>query len=444
VPGSYYTAYPPTGVWSKGFDHYHYIGALKEAFSKRLDLPLQLYIHFPFCKTQCWYCQCIQVITKSETKIKKSVEYLTKEIDLLINFFNSIGVAPNFKEIHLGGGSPSYMGEEEFDMLINKLLSFININNLSEFAIEIDPRTVSKEKMKYYHGKGINRISFGIQDLDPVVQGAINRIQPIELVEELLETRGLFSCVNFDLIYGLPLQTRESFKSTIDKVIKLSPDRIDLSIFGYRPDIFKHNRLIEKSTLPSLIDSKLMWDDSRINLEAHGYKRIGMDHFAKCTDALTIAKKNKTLFRNPLGYSPGRFHDTVSIGPSGMTKIADYYFQNTYMLPDYYSAIDEDLLPVFRGYRLSEDDLIRRDIINQLMTYDQLDFSELEQKYVINFNQYFRREIDLLSTFVKEGILDVSDNMATVTPLGSFFLRNICMAFDNLRKDYRHNAESVA
>lgn len=442
--GSYYTAYPPSGLWLKGFSCNDYINALKEVFTKRTDIPLQLYVHFPFCKTQCWYCQCFQIVTNDRFKKRQMADYLLKELDLLFEFFVNNSITPNSQEIHLGGGSPSHMNIEEFDLLINKLQSYINIKELVEFAIEIDPRTVTKEKIKYYRDKGINRISFGIQDFNPNVQKAINRIQPIELIEELLVTRKLFKGVNFDLIYGLPLQTRESLKKTVDEVIRLSPDRIAFSILGYRPDVFKHNKLIKESDLPSFIETKLMWVDSYENFLEHGYERIGMDHFAKQDDELAKAKKDKKLFRNSMGYSPGRFHDNISLGPSGMTRLANYYFQNTYSLSDYCSDIDKRKFPIFRGYKLNDDDLIRRDIMNKLMTYYYLDFSNIEQKYNIDFTKYFREEINSLSDFVKEGILEISQDKITVTPLGNFFLRNICMVFDNLEKDYKHNMETAS
>ena len=444
VRGSYYTSYPPAGLWLKDFSSNDYVDAFKESFSNRFAVPLQLYIHFPFCKMQCWYCLCYQIVSNDQSNIGNMVKYLQKELDLLFELFVSNAIAVSFKEIHFGGGSPSYLETREFDSLINKLQSFINFKEVSEIAIEIDPRTINKDNLKYYHEKGINRISFGVQDINPDVQKAINRIQPIELIEELLEMRELFKCVNFDLIYGLPLQTRESFKNTIDKVIELSPDRIDLGIMGYRPDVFKHNRLIEESDIPNLIEIKLMWEDSVMNLTSNGYERIGMDHFAKKTDVLAVAKKNKALFRNPMGYSPGRFHDNISIGPSGMTKISNYYFQNTYSFSNYYSDIDKKKFPVFRGYKLSKDDLMRRDIINQIMTYYYLNYSDIEEKYDIDFNRYFDREIDLLREFVREGILEIFPDRITVTPLGNFFLRNICAMFDNLGKEYRHNKETAS
>jgi len=442
VKGSYYTAYPPSGLWLEQFTATDYQQALSGIFGKTPSLPLQLYLHFPYCLQQCYYCQCFQFVTKNKNRIREMLDALIAEINLLRIFFEQNAITPQFKEIHLGGGSPSYLHEDEFDRLIDALASFISIDTLEEFAIEIDSRTVSKEKLKHYHVRGINRISFGVQELNPVVQKAINRIQPVEQIEELLELRGLFKGVNFDLLYGLPLQTRESLRKTSQKVIELSPDRVAFSVLGYRPDVFKHNRRINESDLPDFIERTLMWEESLNFFLAKGYKRIGMDHFAKPDDELAIAKQDRKLFRNSMGYSPGRFHDNISVGPSGMTRMVNYYFQNTYSMNAYCGTVNDGQFPVFRGYVLNEDDILRREIMNELMTYYRLDISALEVNHHIEFAKYFRNELIKLEEFVKEGILEITPMALQVTALGNFFLRNICMAFDNLGLGYKHNVES--
>lgn len=443
IVGSYYTTYPPLGSWKNGFTHTDYHAALKAMFQAKPDIPLQLYFHHPFCIRQCWYCFCYQVTTRRQSQIQEYLEYVGREIDLLRDFFNQHAITPRFREIHFGGGSPTYMDERQFDALMDKLQQFINIRQLDEFAIEIDPRTVTKNQLRHLAERGVTRISFGVQDFNPRVQKAINRIQPAALIEKLLEMRSLFKGVNFDLIYGLPLQTRETLMETLEMVVKFSPDRITHSIIGYRPDIIPHHQLINKDDIPGLIEKALMWEDSHHRLLAAGYELIGMGHFAKQGDDLVAAKKNKTLLRYPNGYTAGRFHDYLSVGVSSMIKAGNHYFQNTYAFPKYYQAIANNVFPVFRGYKLEQDDVIRGDLMHRLINYYYLDYADIEQKYGVVFNEYFKKEISSLGDYIKEGIIELSPGRITVTPLGYYFLRNICMVFDNLGQEYRHNQETA-
>lgn len=440
----YYTTFPSPGLWLEGFTSEDYQNAYREVLSKATGHPLQLYVHFPYCRFQCWYCQCYQLVTHDDSIMRKMVEYLCKELDLLFEFFQKEAIEPNFIEVHLGGGSPSHMNSDLFDYLVDKIKTYINIDKLSEFAIEIDPRTVDKEKLRHYHERGITRISFGIQDVDPEVQNAINRIQPLELVEDLLKLRHLFTGVNFDLIHGLPKQTRESLRHSLETIIKLSPDRIAFSILGHRPDIFKHNRQIKEEDLPGLIERAQMWEDSLLFLLENGYVRIGMDHFAKSTDELAVAQKNKKIYRNLMGYSPGRFEDTIAIGPSSMTRLANYYFGNVYDLPSYYDSVDKKIFPILRGFRLSKDQVIRREIMNLIMIYCEVEYALIEEKFGISFNSYFAEEIKNLNEFVQLNIVEVTDRKFAVKDMvfGYHFLPNLCMIFDNTGRDYKHNIET--
>lgn len=442
VKGSYYTAYPPSGLWLEQFTEIDYRRALTTVFEQAPELPLQLYVHFPYCMEQCYYCQCFQFVTKDRHRIQDMLTAIITEIKLLKIFFTETGVVPQFKEIHLGGGSPSYLETEEFDKLVAALAELVSIDQLEEFAIEIDPRTMTKEKLRHYHACGINRISFGIQELDPIIQKAINRVQPIEQVEELLELRPLFKGVNFDLLYGLPLQTCESLRKTLEKVVELSPDRIAFSVLGYRPDVFKHNQKIKASDLPDFLEQTRMWEESLSFFLSNGYERIGMDHFAKPNDELAVAKQQHKVFRNMMGYSPGRFHDTLSIGPSGMTQLSSWYFQNTYSISDYCKDVAAGAIPVFRGYALSNDDVIRREIMNEIMTYYRIDKGAFEAHYTTPFDTCFSKELPGLTALAQDGILEITASSINVTSLGRFFLRNICMVFDNLGLEYRHNIES--
>lgn len=445
VRSSFYTDYPPLGLWLESFTDKDYVKALEELVSKGEKPPFLLYVHFPYCPKLCTYCQCHHFLTQDHTKVKEFLNYLYYEIELLHKFFKVHSYTPLIKEIHLGGGSPSFMDMGELDELLENLKKIVDFDNLTEFTIEIDPRTVDQKKMIYYHEKGINRISFGVQDFDPKVQKAVNRIQPPEMLRKLLvpEIRKLFRTVNFDIIYGLPLQTRESFRRTIDTVIQLSPDRIALCILGYRPDVFKHHNLLNKSDFPDAYQAAQINMEAIQNLLNNGYLRIGLDHFAKPTDDLEIALRNRTLHRSALGYTPGRCRDMLGLGPSSMSRINDYYFQEVYWLKDYYSALQNSRFPILRGHQLNLDEILRRDIMYQILCYFSLNLNQIERKYNIEFKTYFRNELVALKEFVQDGIIEIGDSSIDVTETGKFFLRHICRVFDNLGRDYKHSRETV-
>ena len=442
VKGSYYTAYPPAGLWLDKYESIDYQEGLCDVFVHNEQLPIQLYIHVPFCNQQCWYCQCFQVTTHDKNLIQIGVDSLIKEIRLLFNFINANRLKYRLVEIHLGGGSPTHLTLVQFDQLIHCIQEQVDLSSVAEFAVEIDPRTVDRAKLEHYSRMGINRVSLGVQEFNPQVQKAINRIQPLALIENLLMARALFKGVNFDLLYGLPLQTRESLLQTLREVIRLSPDRVAFSILGYRPDVFKHNRMIKETDLPSLQERTEMWEDSLNAFLGNGYERIGMDHFAKSWDALAIAKREKRHFRNSMGYSPGRFQDNLSVGPSGMIRLKQYYFQNTYSLSEYSNKVEKGMFPIVRGYKLNIDDMLRRDIMNSIMTYYRIEYVQYENNYKIKFAEYFKLEIDKMKAFVDEGIVDLKDNVIEISPLGRLFLRNICALFDNLHMEYKHNIET--
>lgn len=427
-----YVEYPHKSFWSDNFNDEDYRIALKSLFSSRKDCPILLYVHIPFCPKQCFYCTCHTFITKDYERIKNYLNYLYCEIDLLRNFFNKHVITPNFREIHIGGGSPTILQEKEFNMLLEKLQTIVDIKQLREFSIEIDPRVVTKDTLKYYHSKGINRISFGIQDFDPTVQEAVNRIQPRELIDNLLtpDIRKIFNSINFDIMWGLPKQTRESFRKTIETVIELSPDRISLLLLHYAPDVKKHQKLMNKSELPDIYERTLLFHEATQTLMSNGYIRIGLEHFAKPTDDLAKAMKNKTVQWNSLGYTPGRYFDVISIGPNSSSTINNYYFQNVYDLLDYESLVSNGMFPIFRGYELNNDDVIRRSVIHQLRCYFFIDYNEIEHRFNIKFEEYFKNDILLLEEFAKDGLLNISEKTISITDIGKLFTFYICQAFD--------------
>ena len=432
VPGSFYTSYPSLSRWDESFHDNDYRETLLEFFSSEDNPPLSLYIHFPFCAELCYYCFCTIAVTKNRVRISKYLEYLKKELGMFADFVKANSIKLNVKEVHLGGGSPSYMERGELTELVDMLKTFIKIEDLKEFMIEIDVRNVDADKVKFYHELGFNRISMGIQDLYSDVQKAINRIQPVEMLESILtpEVKEAFGSINFDLIYGLPRQTRESFRETIATVEKFAPDRICLYCYNHRPDIHKHQALMHKSELPDIYEKNMINMESIQRLGELGYERIGIDHFAKVNDDLAVAKRNRTLTRLFNGYAPGRTHHLLGFGAASSSTYKTFYSQNYYSHDEYFKCIDEGKFPIFRGYKLDKDDVIRRDVIFRILTVSYVDIHEVETTYGITFNKYFRSAIDSMGEMISDGLVEITPSALGVTALGSFFLRNICMPFD--------------
>jgi oxygen-independent coproporphyrinogen-3 oxidase len=383
------------------------------------------------------------MITNDYERIKNYLDFLFLEIDLFCKFFEENSIIPNFTEIHIGGGSPTILQEKEFGQLLEKLQLIVDLKNLSEFSIEIDPREVNIEKIKFYHTKGIDRISFGIQDFDPDVQKAINRVQPPELVEKLLtpEVRKRFEKgINFDIICGLPLQSQESIRRTFERIVKISPDRICFNYLHYSPKFYKHQMIMidarngRPTKLPDVYERKMIFTEALNILLKNGYVRTGYDHFAKPDDEVAKAMKNKTMHWNALGVTSGRYSDVIGIGPHSWSTIGNYYSQNVYELPLYEAAVTKGRFPIYRGYKLNKDDIIRREVIQALRNFFFLDFNDVEKKYNIDFKKYFKEEIVSLAEFIKDGIAELSDKAITITELGQQFTNIVCMNFDSYIK----------
>ncbi len=442
TPGSYYATYPPVGLWNRDNRDSNFKAALAKLIETP-NKPLQLYIHFPFCEKQCWYCLCYQKVTKNKETVGKFVEYLLKEIDLFYAMYAEAGVKPNFVELHFGGGTPTYVSDDDFDSIIDSLSRFVDFDNLKEFSIEVDPRTVSRERLLHLSKRKVSRLSLGIQDFDERVQKSINRLQSKKMVEELLDVRNHFSGINFDLIFGLPMQSRESLRTTIKTVLSMAPDRITHSVMGHRPDIIPHHKLIKNKDIPDLITKARMWEDSsRMILDA-GYEPIGLGHFSAPGDSLIKAKSNKSLLRYANGYSPGHFEEYVSFGVSAMSRISETFFQSTFDFDHYYNCLDNKTFPIFKSQALKHDDLLRCEVMHQLINYSQLSFSDISSKFGIDFNDYFSDEIKKFETFRDEGILIINDDGLEISDLGYYFLRNVCEIFDNLNKPYKLNLDDA-
>jgi oxygen-independent coproporphyrinogen III oxidase len=442
--GPYYTSYPSVGQWSKNFNATDYKSALDALFQDNKDTPFALYLHYPFCPELCSYCCCYVVISSDQERMKSFSKYLLDEIDIYLDYFRENSITPNIKEIHLGGGSPNVMEEAEFEQLVSKLGELVDISSLDQFALEIDVRSVDREKVIFFHEKGINRISFGIQDFNPEVQKAVNRVQPLELIEKILtaDIRSRFKGVNFDIMWGLPKQTRQTFRETINTLKQFSPDRITLLHYGHYPQVYKHQSLIQLSDIPSEYDKTMMNFEAIKELEANGYELIGLDHLAKKGDELVDWKNKKTLNRGFIGY-PGKTQNLIGLGPSGLSNIGnDCYAQNVYGLQEYFNAITNKTFPVFRGYTLDRDLVIRREVINTIINYSRLDFKDIGDQFNIDFKEYFKKELGALGELIDDGLVELSESNLIATPVGKVFVRHICMAFDLFLEKGEHHKPS--
>jgi len=428
VAGPRYTSYPTAPVWSDEVNEEVYIQKLK-SFGQS-DKTLSLYIHVPFCQTMCSFCGCNVVIRKQEEKYgDEYLKYLFKEIDLVVHH---IGTQKIVKQFHWGGGTPTYFNERQIEQLFEKVKQNFDIDPNGEIAIEIDPRTIDKSKVKKLKGLGFNRISMGVQDFDPKVQEAVNRKQSFELVKEFNDwCRELqFKSVNFDLIYGLPHQTKDSFSDTVSKTISLKPDRIALYSFAYVPWLKKHQNKIDQQALPSN-DIKLdIFLQARSQFLDSGYQAIAMDHFALKRDELAVAFNQGVLYRNFMGYTVRPADEYIGLGLTSISFLENTYVHNHKVLPEYYRILHEKKLPVERGKVLSKDDQIRQWTINALMCQFQINKQTFQEQFHVEFDDYFSQEQEHIHQCVDDQLVHIENEIIQVTELGKIFIRNVCMGFD--------------
>lgn len=435
-----YTEYPHKSFWSTQMEDADYRSALAELLKKESRIPLLLYVHILYCTELCWFCTChIEKATKDYVKRKTYLDMLYGEIDLLKKFMDENSFEPNFTEIHLGGGSPTDLTKPDFDRLIDNLSSVVNIKKLSEFSIEIDPRHTTREMLRYYQDKGINRISLGVQDFDPNVQRAVNRIQPVEMVENLMgpETKELFpNGINFDIICGLPHQTLETIRKTAEECVRLSPDRICLNYLHLAPEFSKHQNLMfdgkygRPNSLPDYYERKDLFVMALETLTRSGYVRTGYDHFAKATDPVAKAMAEGKMHWNALGVTAGRYDSVIGVGAHSYSTIGDYYFQNYYDLREYQKSLEQKQFPIFRGHKQSQDDLIRRDVIQTLRSFFSIDFRSIDTKYDINFENYFETELAQLKNFIADDLAVIKNRAIIITEKGHQFANTVCYIFD--------------
>lgn len=432
--GPRYTSYPSADRFVEAFDTQHYADwAGKRGLAGRLR-PLSLYFHLPFCNTLCHFCGCNKVISNDRSQSIIYVDYLIREMQMQAPLF---GKRPPVMQIHWGGGTPTFLPVDQMRRLMAATRTHFDVQEDAEIGIEIDPRRVEDEQLLALGLEGFNRISVGVQDFDPVVQKAVNRIQSFEQTRHVIERarrHGALS-VNVDLIYGLPHQTPTTFTRTLNQVLELDPDRLAVYSYAHLPALFKPQRLIREEQLPSP-DMKLELLRLAIGrLTEAGYVYIGMDHFAKVGDDLAIAQRHGRLQRNFQGYSTHADCDLVAMGISAIGKVGPTYSQNVRDLDSYYERIDRGELPIMRGLQLSADDLLRRSVIHALMCQSALSLEAIETAHLIHFEDYFAEELDELRDFEREGLLVLDKDWLTITPKGRLLIRSICMVFDKYLRE---------
>lgn len=429
VPGPRYTSYPPAPHFNEKFTYEDYLNEIvKTNYGENLP-DLSLYFHIPYCDTLCYFCGCNMIVTRNHDRMKEYIKYLKNEIDLLRQFIN-----PERKvaQLHWGGGTPTSLNPDEINSLISYINQSFEFKDDAECGCEIDPRGLTKEHLIALREGGFNRISMGVQDFNEKVQKYVNRIQPEEMTRQVVEwVRELgFQSINLDLMYGLPFQTISTFEETLDKILEISPDRIAVFNYAHVPWMKKHQALIHPEDLPSPQEKLNILKLSIEKLTSNGYVFIGMDHFAKPEDDLAIALREKKLYRNFQGYSTNAGCDLYAFGITSISQLENVYAQNVKTEKEYFQALDNERIPIFRGYRLNEDDQIRRTVIMRLMCDFELNFNEVETKFKIDFKNYFQNSLKNLSEMVDDGLVEIYEDKIKVTEMGRLLIRNIAMKFD--------------
>lgn len=438
-PGPRYTSYPTAVEFHDGITSDDYLDCLAAADALG-DAPLSMYMHLPFCEERCLFCGCHTIITRRKDVAAPYLGLLAREIELLAE---RLPHRRRFAQLHLGGGTPTYYAPAQLDTLIRGLLRHFTPLEGAELAFEADPRVTTTEHLDALADLGFNRVSFGVQDLTPAVQEAINRRQSREQTALLVEharARG-FRGINVDLIYGLPLQTPKSFEQTVDSVIALEPDRAAVYSFAFVPWVRGNQKKIEEEQLPAADVKVQLFAIARERFLAAGYEPIGMDHFARPDDDLALARRDGKLRRNFQGYAVIPGDDVLGLGISAIGDVRGSYVQNEKKLSTYEDSIVAGRLPVARGVRRTPDDEVRRTVIHELMCNFRVDTVEIERRYEIGFSSYFAEDLALLAAHEREGMVVVSPASIEATPMGELFVRNLAMCFDRYQRD-KHAADS--
>jgi oxygen-independent coproporphyrinogen III oxidase len=427
-----YTSYPPATELRTDFnlfDQQQAIASLNQRSS-----PLSLYVHIPFCQSACYFCGCNVIVSNNRNVASAYLNYLIKEIHQTAAQLDS---SKPVVQMHWGGGTPNYLNLEQVELLWQAIHDNFNFAPDAEISIEINPRYVDQPYIQALREIGFNRASFGIQDFNPQVQAAVNRVQPEELLFSAMDwiRQAQFDSVNVDLIYGLPYQTVQTFEDTIQNTVDLNPDRIAIFNFAYIPWLKPVQKNISEQALPSPQEKLEILQMAIAQLTRNGYYYIGMDHFAKPDDELSVAQHNGQLKRNFQGYTTQPDAELLGFGLTSISMLHDAYFQNHKRLKDYYQAIDYRQPPVEKGINLHRDDVIRREIIMQLMCHFSLSKHTIETKYHLDFDDYFAVELADLRALAADGLVRIIANRIEVTPSGRLLIRNIAAVFDSYLRD---------
>ncbi len=438
--GPRYTSYPTADRFVEAFDESAYRGRLRNRDLGGITRALSLYVHVPFCSNICFYCGCNKIITRDHGRSAKYLRYLAKEAALVAG---DIAGERRVSQLHVGGGTPTFLAPPELRTLMEIVGRHFAFGQDGEYSIEVDPRSVEPGTVTLLRQLGFNRLSIGVEDFDPAVQQAVNRIQDEALTRAAVtEARHAgFPSVNLDLIYGLPRQNVVGFNRTLEKVIDIDPDRIALYGYAHLPHVFKPQRRIAEADLPSAEARLDMMMLAIRRLSDAGFAYIGMDHFAKPDDELAVAQRQGRLHRNFQGYSTHAECDLVALGVTAIGNIGPSYVQNQRSLEEYYGRLDAGMLPVLRGIELSADDLLRRALIQSLMCHGAVSIESLEIAHLVDFETHFAEELEELGTFVADGLVEIDDEWLTVTSRGRLLVRTICMVFDRYLRTQRKTAD---
>ncbi|GAB4345094.1 MAG: oxygen-independent coproporphyrinogen III oxidase [Gammaproteobacteria bacterium] len=434
--GPRYTSYPTAVQFHEGFGEEAYRQWAQRSNEQEGHAPLSLYFHIPFCDTVCYYCACNKVVTKDRARAAPYLQRLYREIELQGALFDR---SRPVEQLHWGGGTPTFISHEQMRELMRVTGEHFTLldDDSGEYSIEVDPREADRDTIALLREIGFNRLSLGVQDFDPVVQKAVNRIQSEQETWAVLEaarTEG-FQSVSVDLIYGLPHQNIERWSKTLDKVIDHQPDRLSVFNYAHLPDLFKPQRRIDAVDLPPPAEKLDILQLTGERLAEAGYVYIGMDHFARPDDELAVAQREGTLYRNFQGYSTHAECDLIGLGATSISQVGDCYAQNMRELEEYYQRLDAGRLAVFRGVELDADDKLRRRVITELICHFHLDFGAIEADFGIDFGDYFRPELEECRTLERDGLIHLQPGSIDVRPAGRLLIRNVCMVFDRYLRE---------
>ncbi len=428
-PGPRYTSYPTAVQFSDDFQIGTYTKAAQQSTEEQA--PLSLYFHIPFCDTVCYYCGCNKIVTRHRDRAEPYLELLFREMAMHVE---RLGPNRRVEQLHLGGGTPTFLNRDQLTRLMDEVNKHFHLefDARSDFSIEIDPREADWAMMGHLCDLGFNRISLGVQDFDPAVQKAVNRVQPQALTESIVDASRVmnFSSVNLDLIYGLPLQTTSSFMRTVDRVIEMMPDRLSVFNYAHLPHRFMPQRRIRDEDLPSPQVKLEIMQETTQRLTDAGYVYIGMDHFALPDDDLALAQEEGVLHRNFQGYTTHGHCDLVGMGVSSISQVGNTCTQNYTDMENYKASIEKGELAMFRGFQSSDEDELRAHVIRRLICDFHLDFPRLQKECGIDFTSHFAEELKQLKVMADDGLLTLTSERLEVQPRGRLLIRNICMVFD--------------